>query len=440
MTIDNTTLTDLNIFTADEGQSIFEKLNFCNTTGGKDYLKKILLKPHSQIEKIEAVQQTIQFIEAHKQHWPINITNGAITVIERYYNSQIDTPPHIPNPVNIYFYQLIHKHDYSLILFSAKQQYIFLQGMQQLLNSWQATNTPNLLQVYLSNIATYLNDATIKNILAKTQQHHNISNSSLFALGSYCLHRYKSSMLQLINIYYQLEAYLSLAIATNNLQLAYPTFNVQASTAYINATLLYHILLPKPTAYNITMAKSNNFIFLTGANMAGKSTLIKAVGVAVYLAHIGMAVPAQQLTLSLYDGILSNINVTDNIAKGESYFYNEVQRIKNTVTKISNGNKWLVLIDELFKGTNVQDAMRCSTAVIEGLIKLQQNAFILSTHLYEISDHLKKYNNINFKYFETKVENGILKFNYQLNNGVSNDRLGYLILQQEGVVKLLDDL
>ena len=112
--------------------------------------------------------------------------------------------------------------------------------------------------------------------------------------------------------------------------------------------------------------------------MAGKSTLIKSVGSAIFLAHIGMAVPAQKMQLTFFDGLLTNINVVDNIARGESYFYNEVQRIKNTIEKINNGKKWLVLIDELFKGTNVQDAMKCSLTVIRGLIKIPNSLFPFS--------------------------------------------------------------
>ena len=69
--------------------------------------------------------------------------------------------------------------------------------------------------------------------------------------------------------------------------------------------------------------------------------------------------------------------------------------------KISDQKKWLVLIDELFKGTNVQDAMKCSSTVIKGLIKIKASLFILSTHLYEIGEELKQYPNISFKYFET---------------------------------------
>jgi DNA mismatch repair protein MutS len=151
-------------------------------------------------------------------------------------------------------------------------------------------------------------------------------------------------------------------------------------------------------------------------------------------------VPAAQMQLSFFDGILSNINVIDNIAKGESYFYNEVQRIKATVEKVTNGKKWLILIDELFKGTNVQDAMKCSSTVIEGLLKIKNSIFILSTHLYEIGDELKKHPNICFNYFETSVIDDQLSFSYQLKEGISNDRLGYLILKKEGVVGMLEKI
>jgi len=99
-----------------------------------------------------------------------------------------------------------------------------------------------------------------------------------------------------------------------------------------------------------------------------------------------------------------------------------------------------VLIDELFKGTNVQDAMKCSSTVIEGIIRIKNSVFILSTHLYEIGEDLKQYPNISFKYFETAVKDDQLEFSYQLKDGISNDRLGYLILKREKVVEMLDGL
>jgi DNA mismatch repair ATPase MutS len=209
---------------------------------------------------------------------------------------------------------------------------------------------------------------------------------------------------------------------------------------FIDANQLYHPLVNTPVAYDLLLDQQANFLFLTGANMAGKSTFIKAVGVAVYLAHLGMGVPAQRFECSLFDGLLSNIQVEDNISRGESYFYNEVQRIRKTIEKINDGRNWLILIDELFKGTNVQDAMKCSTTVIEGLRRMKNTLFILSTHLYEIGEGLRQYSNIKFYYFETHIKDDQLIFNYHLKEGISNDRLGYLILKREGVVSMLQNL
>jgi DNA mismatch repair ATPase MutS len=153
-----------------------------------------------------------------------------------------------------------------------------------------------------------------------------------------------------------------------------------------------------------------------------------------------MGVPAVSMRLSLFEGILTNINVEDNIVKGESYFFNEVKRIKETITKINDGRRWLVLMDELFKGTNIQDAMRCSLAVIKGMIKLKNGLFILSTHLYEIGDELKDFPSISFRYFETTLKENELEFTYQLKDGISQDRMGYMLLQKAGVTALLDRL
>ena len=174
--------------------------------------------------------------------------------------------------------------------------------------------------------------------------------------------------------------------------------------------------------------------------MAGKSTFIKTVGIVIYLAHVGMGAPAKKMEMTVMDGLITNLTIADNVVKGESYFFNEVQRIKNTVERIKDGKKYCVLIDELFKGTNIQDAMKCSIKVIEGLQKSRSSLFILSTHLYEISESLTKYENIQFSYFETQVKQKELIFHYQLKEGVSQDRIGYLILEREGVVDLLENL
>jgi DNA mismatch repair ATPase MutS len=116
-----------------------------------------------------------------------------------------------------------------------------------------------------------------------------------------------------------------------------------------------------------------------------------------------------------------------------------VKRIKSTVEIVNTEKKWLILIDELFKGTNITDAMNCSLEVIQGLLRRKNAVYVLSTHLYEISDSLKNEKGILFRYFEAEIKNDEYSFSYQLREGVSQDKLGMLILKKERVLDLLDN-
>jgi DNA mismatch repair ATPase MutS len=332
----------------------------------------------------------------------------------------------------------LHGPDFALVTYSAKHCFEFIKGFQQLQQLFAGENIPAPLQKVLTEIEKIITKDQFK-IVAKTNRAEDLTHAQKLELAHFIRYGYKHNMLDLVVLYAQIDAWYGMANAVQKFGLVFPAF-VQNEEPVIEAKGLYHLLVTEPVAYDVVLNQKTNFLFLTGANMAGKSTFIKSVGAAVFLAHIGMGVPAQQMKLTLFDGMLSNINVVDNISKGESYFYNEVQRIKATISKISDGKKWLILIDELFKGTNVQDAMKCSSTVIEGLLKMKNSLFILSTHLYEIGEELKKYPNIDFKFFETSVINDQLHFSYHLKDGISNDRLGYLILKREGVVDMLEKM
>lgn len=437
MQIDNTTLQDLAIFHSDEDQSVLNKLNYSHTHGGRQWLKYILSHPHSTEKPIIDTQDTIKIIKQKLPEWPTHISNGTIMVLQRFFDSQIDTIPSSPGPVDAFLYRIFHSVDYGLIKYTVGHAIDFIKGMQHLNDILNMADPPTPLRKIMQEITHLLKGEIIEEMVE--QQKEKLSSAKMLKFGGYILYNCKGKIHQLVEYHAQLDAYYSLARATEDLGLAFPTFT-HDERPYMEAKGLYHILLQTPIPYHLEMSHDNNFIFLTGANMAGKSTFIKSVGLAVYLAHIGMAVPAQTMELTVFNGLLSNIQVADNIIKGESYFFNEVQRIKNTILKINDGQKWLVLIDELFKGTNVQDAMRCSSAVIKGLLKIQNSLFILSTHLYEIGDELRPYPNIAFRYFETKVTDTQLEFSYQLKEGISNDRLGYLILKREGVVAMIEQL
>ncbi len=438
MDIDKTTLADLSMFRNEDNESVFDKLNLCSTTHGSEQLHINFSTALKTKEEVVAVQQTLQLIIAHQHQWPTHITNGTVMVVEKFFDSHISTIPSNPSSLEAYMYKVLHGPDFALVTYSAKHCFDFIKGFQHLLKLFQGETLPQPFKKILDKARQAINKEQF-DIVSKHINAESLSRPQLLHFAHFVRYNYKHNMLDLVVLYAQIDAWYGMAMAVRKYGLVFPQF-VEHDEPVIEAKELYHLLVHAPVAYDVMLDGKTNFLFLTGANMAGKSTFIKSVGASVFLAHIGMGVPAKQMKLSFFDGVLSNINVVDNIARGESYFYNEVQRIKATINKINDGKKWLILIDELFKGTNVQDAMKCSSTVIEGLLKIKNSLFILSTHLYEIGEELKKYPNIGFKYFETTVTDGQLQFSYHLKDGISNDRLGYLILKREGVVDMLGKL
>ncbi len=436
MQIDKTTLEDIGIFSKDNQDSIINKLDCTKSKGGSIFLNELFSKPLDNIPSILDTQNTIRHLQGIIPSFPESITNGTIMVMQHYFDAVIPFPSH-PNWINCHYYRMASKPNFKHIQFFVEHFLGFASDMHRLMQLFP-TQASKLLTNWRAKMEAILGTPSLAKYLQQPTK-EKMSAVEIICWGKFIKQKFKNETLALVSLFHEIDAYMSLAVSSLQLQFNFPSFTSDASP-YFEAKELFHPLLKTPIKYDLLLEKQKNFLFLTGANMAGKSTFIKSLGISIYLAHIGMGVPAAEMKISLFDGLLSNIQVTDNIMMGESFFFNEVRRIKKTVEQASNGKNWMVLVDELFKGTNVQDAMKCSTAVVEGLRKIDTCIFILSSHLYEIAEGLMKYDNIDFKYFETIMDQVDFRFNYQLKNGISNDRLGYLILEKEGVVRLLDAL
>ena len=159
------------------------------------------------------------------------------------------------------------------------------------------------------------------------------------------------------------EAYLSVSDGIIRNGLIFPSFEENR----FSIEGLYHPLLKNPVKNDINA--SRNVILLTGPNMSGKSTLLKSISLCVYLGHIGLAVPASKATMPFFTGISVAINLTDSIVSGYSHFMSEIIALKNVLTEAVEGKKCFAVFDELFRGTNIEDAVEISTATIKGLVK-----------------------------------------------------------------------
>ena len=435
MQVDKTTILDIGLLDHNESKGLASHLDFCKTNGGKAHWMQLITAPLASKYAIESRQSALGIFIAEKAFLDqMKISNGTCLVIDQFYGTGFSQIPKHISFTGAYLYQFWNKTDYAIIAYSVQHLLNFVQALDQWLKVFEGYTHNVALNALIKPIKQGIANLDCLKINSK-----NLKNDpqAVLELGYFFYYQYKTQVKNLQAHFYVLDTYYSMATAIQEYHFIFPEW-VDQPTPVIEFEGAVHPLVTNAVGNDLSLNDQAGFLFLTGANMAGKSTFIKTVGLLTYLAHIGMGVPAKKCKLSIFDGLITNLTTADNVLKGESYFFNEVQRIKHTLTQVMDGKKYVVLIDELFKGTNIIDAMKCSTKVIEGLQALKQSLCILSTHLYEISEPLKAYPHIQFCYFETTVIDKTLLFNYTLKKGVSQDRLGYLILEREGVVDLIE--
>jgi DNA mismatch repair ATPase MutS len=207
---------------------------------------------------------------------------------------------------------------------------------------------------------------------------------------------------------------------------------------FFYAERLTHPSLINAVGNTVSFSRESNMLFLTGANMAGKSTLMKSFGIAMYVAHMGFPVAAERMEFSVKDGLYTSINVPDNLALGYSHFYSEVLRVKKAAEEVSDSRDLIVIFDELFKGTNVKDAYDATLAVTEAFSGYRTCFFLISTHIIEVGEVLRlSSGHIRFAYLATVMEGTTPRYTYRLEEGITADRQGMIIIENEGILELL---
>lgn len=143
--------------------------------------------------------------------------------------------------------------------------------------------------------------------------------------------------------FYAYEAWLSLAKGMVKHAFVFPAF----TDGRLQIKDFYHPALKQPVKNDLDV--SDTVMLLTGPNMSGKSTLLKALGICIYLAHAGVGVPATYCRLPYFDAITVIINLSDDLKHGYSHFMMEVQHLKNVVQEARSGKRCFAVFDELFR-------------------------------------------------------------------------------------------
>ncbi|MDO5523363.1 MAG: hypothetical protein Q4G48_04880 [Bacteroidia bacterium] len=200
---------------------------------------------------------------------------------------------------------------------------------------------------------------------------------------------------------------------------------------------LGHPLIPheKSVKNNVRISRKPYFMVVTGANMAGKSTYLRTVGVNHLLASIGAPVCAESLTF--YPGrLLTNLRTSDSLVNNESYFFAELKRLKMIIESLQSGNNGLfIILDEILKGTNSEDKQKGSLSLMKRLVQLGGSG-IIATHDLALGNLENEFPEAvkNF-HFEADISGSTLAFTYKLEEGIAQNMNASFLMKSMGIVE-----
>ncbi|WP_285008817.1 MutS-related protein [Pedobacter faecalis] len=436
---DKQTLNDLNLAGRFTPNSIFSLFNKTKTTGGERLLQEMFKTPLTNPEDINQRSSIIQFFQQAGLTFPLD---GPIFDAAGNHMALGTSPNRTSGLINL----MLKKASAALLRDDKFQRMVdglsatvevlnklrdFWEKLGQQIDSSPYNNTWELFGPIFS-------DARLASLIRENE----VAGWPLVKLARYdhlMRHVLRKEIELLFDEVCRLDVYIAVAQVSHAKGFSFAEALPKEKNEY-RSSALRHPMLEKAVANPLSFKESSNLLFLTGANMAGKSTLMKAFGISVYLAHMGFPVAAEDMVFSVKDGIYSSVNVPDNIQLGLSHFYAEVLRVKHVAQEVASGKNLVVIFDELFKGTNVKDAYDGTLAVTQAFARYTRCCFLVSTHIVEVGEALSAQTaGVQFAYLPTVMAGSKPTYTYRLEQGISSDRQGMLIIQNEGILELLEE-
>lgn len=434
-TTDRQTLEDLNIFGKHGVQSIYAMFDQTATRGGGLILEEMFQYPLSNADEINKRSRIIQSFLAV----PEFVFDPELFDLAEQYLENTDQRTKLNSSEETAAKKLVG-------LFAQDSNYKFvsqgLSGLIKLLNNLQAFL--GSLQLHAGHpyreeqeAIEGLIESLDKDGLMRGKDFKKLAFDEIADLDVHFRFRNREELKRLLRYIYVLDVYFSVGKVARERKLVFAQA-LTAESPILTLEGVYHLQLDTPVANSFELSDNSNIMFLTGANMAGKSTFMKSAGVAMFLAHMGFPVPAKSMTFSVMGGIYTTINLPDNLGMGTSHFYAEVLRVKKIAKELSQNRNLFVIIDELFRGTNVKDAYEATVALTDAFSGKRSSMFVISTHIIEAGGVLEKdHSNISFNYLPTRMDGHKPVYTYTLAKGITEDRHGMIIIRNEGILEIL---
>jgi DNA mismatch repair protein MutS len=427
---DKQTLDDLNLLGKFKQHSIYSLFNKVKTGGGERLLEEMFRMPMTDPAAINKRSSIFRYFQEQQLSFPFQ--QEAFRLVENYLGAD-GAGNLVTATAGMLRKKLMHS-------FLRDEQYATAQA--GLVATIEALNqVKSLISKLDIDLVKPAQTILTSPQLAWLQEERGVKELPVTKMAKYDLllrHTLRDEMETLLNIIYELDVYIAVSSVAREKNFSYANA-LPAVRNVFQATAIRHPGLDKAVANPLTLNRNSNVLFLTGANMAGKSTFMKSVGIAVYLAHMGFPVAAGDMEFSVRDGLYSSINVPDNLNMGYSHFYAEVLRVKKVAEEVSSGKNMVVIFDELFKGTNVKDAYDATLSCTAAFAKYRNCFFIISTHIIEVGEALRPdHHNLQFAYLPTIMEGTVPRYPYKLTEGITSDRHGMIIIENEKILDIIN--
>lgn len=438
---DKQTIKDLEVFPSKENiNSIFDFYNRTSTNGGKEKLYRIINTPIIDPKFLENRKREILFFSELTVDFKLN--NRQLDFIEFYLqNRRIPLKTNIIDATKDFLANKIETNsDYYIIAQGILNSTFLLRDIRNFLDELSDSKKPDSLNDNFQFLRNFIEqDRLIKTLQNLPNKYNDFKPIIINRLDNFFRVKCKVEFRKLLDIIYDFDVLIAIGSLLHEEDFVLPEF-ATSSDQIFEVIDCFHPFLEEPVTNSFKLENGVNLYFITGPNMSGKSTFLKTVGLLIYISHLGFPVPAKHLKTSLFNGLFTTINMSDSLSQGFSHFLTEVKRIKEMSERIKTNDKLVIIMDELFRGTNVKDAYDATLMVIQLLAQIKDCVFIVSSHILEVAEDLKKSQLINFKCFETELVDSKLKYDYKLINSISKERVGLHIIENEGIRSILEDI
>lgn len=471
-------------------RSFFQSINRTVTSFGKDALANVFIHPFENkkdiIEQQKAIEELTQKGKLLAHFRAIGQMSEADSLNSKDFSASFKRPSILKNSIlwksMIYIMPLIHilfglliyfdmmAGGYYSIIYILTLAISFLPGKKVMQIMETFNEKSKVLDTYsklfkiiedenvqsdkLKNIQSQLKGATSASaaINQLKSYHNNLTISYTFPVlllfNPYLLwnvkyaikveqwtEKYKSEIEQWFGAIAEFDMLVSMGtFAFNHPDYIYPEV---ADKFTFEGKALGHPMLHRDTCVrnDVNISKTPYFLVITGANMAGKSTYLRTIGINHTLACVGVPVCAESLTFYPCR-LVTNLRTADSLADNESYFFAELKRLKMIIDRLQSGEELFIILDEILKGTNSEDKQKGSMALMKQLISLNGNG-IIATHDLLLGNLEQEYpDNVKDYRFEADITNDQLTFSYKIREGVAQNMNACFLMKKMGITGL----